>query len=249
MERREASFLAQEDHGSLAHDEDLSIVRNVTKKMFSVLNQNVKTCIKITKLVDAIASNQRTGWRKLTHSRLEPDAQRFKEYIESLQQNEEAWLVMKDDAMKSEAQHDSDSNAKLGECFWAANMRMQYGMLLIKPDKALAMVELLSVDRHFREVVVEPLKRHLIQVTPPDYMQLHQTASVLGQDALKVGENMKQELARLGLNAGSLDTEAHNGASTFECDLRQGRSWPISLLGISNPPRARVEDVEMRILP
>ena len=116
MERRESSLFSGEDRNFPTHDEDLSTIRDVTKKTFSALELNIRTCIKVTKLVDAIASNQRTGWRRLSRSgRLDDDVRRFKDYIESLRQNEEAWLALRSDAVEQVIKHDGENNAKLGK--------------------------------------------------------------------------------------------------------------------------------------
>ena len=110
------------------------------------------------------------------------------------------------------------------------------------------MMDLHIIDRRFRERIVEPLKRHLIQMTPPDYSQLYQAALPLGQDVLKVGGTMKVELTRLNANQAPSNLKAKDNAPYHQFQVLQAASWPISLMSVSNQHRTAADDLEMQVV-
>ena len=82
-------------------DDDISTVRDVARKTFETLELNVKTCLKITKLVDAITSDQGTGLRRWSCTNSDLNLRRFKDLINSLRRKQDAWLAMRCSALES----------------------------------------------------------------------------------------------------------------------------------------------------
>ena len=90
MERAAATSHPQDISHFPGFDEDISTVRNVARKTFETLELNVQTCLKITKLVDAITSDQGNGLRFWSRSNSGLNLRRFKDFIDSLRRKEDA---------------------------------------------------------------------------------------------------------------------------------------------------------------
>ena len=95
-----ASHLLDTTHFT-GRDDDISTVRDVARKTFETLELNVKTCLKITKLVDAISSDQGTGLRRWSRTNSDLNLRRFKDLIHSLRRKQDAWLAMRCSALES----------------------------------------------------------------------------------------------------------------------------------------------------
>ena len=62
------------------------------------------------------------------------------------------------------------------------------------------MMSLQSIDKRLREEIAEPLKKHLIQKTPPDYARFHNIAVPLGEDIFKMGDVIENEFIIMKAN-------------------------------------------------
>ena len=202
---------------------DISINRDVTRKTYNALGLNFTTCVKITKLVDAIAKNQCTGLRRWMRSKLDDAAQDFKQHIESLAQKEHAWPAVGQIALTNQSR---ESYTKLGE------HSQQQLMEMYLHYEVQGTTDLHRIDRSFRVTIVDPLKRHLLQSTPPDYARLLENALPLGQEALRVGDSVVQELTRLQAKASLPMQHASLDAADHSSRFQTEGSRPASPLGI-----------------
>ena len=95
-------------------DDDISTVRDVARKTFETLELNVKTCLKITKLVDAITSDQGTGLRRWSRTNSDLNLRRFKDLIHALRRKQDAWLAMRCSALETGLKLSGESYTILG---------------------------------------------------------------------------------------------------------------------------------------
>ena len=99
---------------------------------------------------------------------------------------------------------------------------------LIEQPLGSAMMSLQTIDRRLREEIADPLKRHLIQKTPPDYTRLLEVARPLGQDALKMGETVEHELIRLRATSAQSVKQINETATDPSYAPHKESSWQTS---------------------
>ena len=99
---------------SHVQDEDISVVRDVARKTLETLELNIKTCLTITKLSDAITADQGSAFRRWSRGNADLERREFKTYIASLLRKEDCWRAMKGNALDVKSKISGETYTALG---------------------------------------------------------------------------------------------------------------------------------------